>query len=180
MKLAEHYLADVQERMRGVKKLGDGALAQLPEADWHTVLAPEGNSAAVIVQHLSGNMHSRWGQLRHGFQAQAEGESTGRNRDAEFEEGQRTPAELQQLWEKGWDVFFDALAHLEPDDLLRELTIRAETHTVLQAIQRQVAHYSGHVYQLILLVKTLRGPDWQTLSIARGGSAAYNTEKMGR
>lgn len=180
MNLAEHYLADVQERMRGVKALGDRALAQLPEADWHTVLSPEGNSAAVIIQHLAGNMYSRWGTLRLGFHAGAEGESAGRNRDAEFEEGQRTPAELCQLWEDGWHVFFDALTHLAPHDLTRELTIRGETHTVLQAIQRQVAHYSGHVYQLVFLVKTLRGADWQTLSIARGGSAAFNAEKMGR
>lgn len=79
-----------------------------------------------------------------------------------------------KLWDDGWQVFLDALDHLSPDDLTRPLTIRGETHTVLEAIQRQVAHYSGHVYQLILLVKTLRGPQWRTLSIARGGSAAYN------
>ena len=180
MTLAEHYLSDVRERMRGVKALGDGALAQLAEADWHTVLSAGGNSAAVIVQHLAGNMHSRWGALQHGFTAQTEGESAARNRDAEFEEGHRSPAELRQLWEDGWQVFFDALGSFVPDDLLRELTIRGETHTVLQAIQRQVAHYSGHVYQLVFLVKALRGADWQTLSIPRGGSAAFNAEKMGR
>lgn len=174
--LGAAYLADVRERMRGVKALGEGALAQLPEGGWHTPLAPEGNSAAVLVQHLAGNMHSRWGALRSGFTAGAEGEARTRDRDAEFLEGSRSPAELRALWEEGWAVFLDALDRLTPGDLLRELTIRGEAHTVLAAIQRQVAHYSGHVYQLVLLVKTLRGQGWQTLSIPRGGSAAFNAQ----
>lgn len=176
--LGAAYLADVRERMRGVKALGEGALAQLPDQlpgrGWHTPLAPEGNSAAVLVQHLAGNMHSRWGALRSGFTAGAEGEAGTRDRDAEFLEGSRSPAELRALWEEGWAVFLDALEHLTPGDLLRELTIRGEVHTVLAAIQRQVAHYSGHVHQLVLLVKTLRGEGWQTLSIPRSGSAAFN------
>lgn len=176
--LAEHYLSDVRERMRGVKSLGDGALAQLPAANWHAVLSPGGNSAAVLIQHLSGNMHSRWGALAGGYAAGAEGESAGRNRDAEFAETDEDAAALRQRWESGWQVFFAALDALQPGDLLRELTIRGETHTVLQAIQRQVAHYSGHVYQLVLLVKTLRGAGWQTLSIPRGGSAAYNVTML--
>lgn len=178
MSLAEHYLQDVQQRMQGVKHLGEGALAQLRGDEWHRALSGDGNSAAVLIQHLSGNMHSRWGALQHGFRPGAEGETPGRNRDAEFEEGQQPPAQLKQQWEDGWTVFLNALNHLNPDDLSANLTIRGETHTVLQAIQRQVMHYSGHVYQLIFLVKTLRGPDWQTLSIARGGSAAFNAQKM--
>lgn len=89
-------------------------------------------------------------------------------------EGQEAPAELRARWEDGWAVFLDALDALTPTDLTRELTIRGEAHSVLAAVQRQVAPYSGHVYQLILLVRTLRGQEWQTLSIARGGSAAYN------
>lgn len=177
--LAAHYLTDVRERMRGVKRLGDGALAQLPEGGWHTPLGPDGNSAAVLVQHLSGNMHSRWGALRQGYRTGAEGETAARNRDAEFEDAGRTEAELRVHWEAGWAVFLAALDHLEPDDLTRNLTIRGETHTVVQAVQRQMAHYSGHVYQLVLLAKTLRGTDWQTLSIPRGGSAAFNAERMG-
>ncbi|WP_415786852.1 DUF1572 family protein [Deinococcus saxicola] len=172
--MAELYLSDVRRRMRGVKALGDGALAQLREDEWHTPLAPDGNSAAVLVQHLAGNMHSRWGTLRDGYSAGTEGESAVRNRDAEFEEGTQDGAALLKRWQGGWKIFLDALDHLNPEDLTRPLTIRGEVHTVLEAVQRQVVHYSGHVYQLILLVKTLRGPAWQTLSIARGGSAAYN------
>ncbi|MDV6375211.1 DUF1572 family protein [Deinococcus arenicola] len=173
--VAELYLSDVRGRMRGVKVLGDGALAQLGATDWHTPLASGGNSAAVLVQHLAGNMHSRWAGLRGGYSAGTEGESAVRNRDAEFEEGELNGATLLRRWEEGWQVFLDALDHLTPGDLTRPLTIRGEVHTVLEAVQRQVAHYSGHVYQLILLVKTLRGPAWQTLSIPRGGSAAYNS-----
>lgn len=172
--VAELYLSDVRARMRGVKALGEGALSQLRAEEWHIPLESEGNSAAVLVTHLAGNMHSRWGALRGGYAPGAEGETPGRDRDAEFMEGQEMPAELHARWEEGWAVFLDALDALTPTDLTRELTIRGEAHSVLAAVQRQVAHYSGHVYQLILLVRTLRGQEWQTLSIARGGSAAYN------
>ena len=179
-RVADLYLSDVRARMRGVRALGDGALAQLQASEWHTPLAPDGNSAGVLVQHLAGNMHSRWGALRGGYSAGAEGESAGRNRDAEFEGGTLDGAALLERWQGGWQVFLDALDHLTPDDLTRPLTIRGEVHTVLEAVQRQVAHYSGHVYQLIFLVKTLRGAAWQTLSIARGESAAYNAAMFSR
>ena len=177
MNLGELYLEDVRGRMRGVRVLGEGALAQLPEDDWHTVLSADGNSVAILVQHLSGNMHSRWGELRRGYRQGLDGESATRNRDAEFEDRHLSAAELTDLWNTGWTIFLDALKHFTPDDLERTLTIRGETHTVLEAVQRQVAHYSGHVYQLVFLARTLRGADWQTLSIARGDSAAFN-EKM--
>jgi len=178
--VAHFYLVDVRTRMRGLKKLGEGALEQLAGADWHTVLSPGGNSAAVLVQHLSGNMHSRWAGLRDGYTAGLDGETADRNRDAEFEDNQSSAAELQAVWEAGWAVFLDALDHLSPADLTRTLSIRGETHTVLAAVQRQVMHYSGHVYQLVLLVKTLRGDDWQTLSIGRDGSAAFNAAMQRR
>ncbi|GGR12567.1 DUF1572 family protein [Deinococcus ruber] len=172
--LGELYLSDLRTRLRGVKALGEGALKQLHEPEWHAVLSAGGNSAAVTVQHLSGNMHSRWGALQHGYRAGQDGEQATRNRDAEFEEGQQTGAQLWAIWEAGWTVFLEALDALTSADLTRTLRIRGETHTVLEALQRQVAHYSGHVYQLVFLVKTLRGPDWHTLSIARGQSAAFN------
>ena len=180
MTLEELYLTDVRERMLGVKALGDRALTQLHPEDWHRVLSPGGNSAAVLVQHLAGNMESRWAALRGGYHGGVEGEAAGRNRDAEFEEGGASGAELLARWEEGWGTFLAALDALTPDDLTRTLTIRHETHTVLAALQRQVAHYSGHVYQLVFLVKTLRGEDWQTLSVPRGGSAAFNAQMRGR
>ena len=174
--LGQLYLTDLRTRMRGVKALGEGALSQLGEGDWHAVLSDGGNSAAVTVQHLSGNMHSRWGGLQHGYREGVDGEGAGRNRDAEFEETGLSAEAVWAVWNAGWTVFLDALEALTPADLTRTLTIRGETHTVLEALQRQVAHYSGHVYQLIFLVKTLRGADWQTLSIARGQSAAFNEQ----
>jgi len=174
--LGQLYLADVRTRLRGVKVLGEGALAQLREGEGGVVLSPGGNSAGVLVQHLAGNMRSRWGGLRSGYAEGAEGEAGTRDRDAEFGERRLDLGELHAEWEDGWAVFLDALEHLTPADLTRTLSIRGEPHTVLAAIQRQVAHYSGHVYQLVFLVKTLRGEDWQTLSIPRGGSAAYNAQ----
>lgn len=157
MDLADLYLTDVRERMRGVKALGEGALAQLREDEVGAVLSPGGNSAGVLVRHLAGNMRSRWGGLRSGFAEGMEGETGTRDRDAEFEERELSLAELWAEWENGWTVFLGALDHLTPGDLTRTLTIRGESHSVLSAIQRQVAHYSGHVYQLVFLVKTLRG-----------------------
>lgn len=178
--LGELYLADVRDRMRGVKGLGDRALAQLPPDDWHRPLSPGGNSAAVLIQHLAGNMQSRWGGLREGYREGVDGEAAGRDRDAEFREGEQPAGALLDLWEEGWAVFLAALDALTPADLPRTLTIRHETHSVLAAIQRQVAHYSGHVYQLIFLVKALRGEAWETLSVPRGGSAAFNAQMWQR
>ncbi len=114
--------------------------------------------------------------MQRGYQSGQDGESAGRNRDAEFEEGNLSAEQLWAIWNAGWTVFLDALDALAPANLMQTLTIRGEAHTVLEALQRQVAHYSGHVYQLIFLVKTLRGADWQTLSIARGQSAAFNEQ----
>ena len=168
------YLTEVRERLRGTKQLGDRALAQLPEDGWHAVLSPDGNSAAVIVQHLAGNLRSRWGGLQHGYREGVEGETPGRDRDAEFEDAGLTPADLLARWDDGWQVFFGAVDHLRPEDLTRALTIRGEAHTVLGAVERAALHASGHVFQLVFLVKTLRGADFQTLSIPRGGSGAYN------
>ena len=95
------YLMDVRARMRGVKALGEGALSQLGEGDWHAVLSDGGNGAAVIVQHLSGNMRSRWSWLQHGYHEGQDGESAGRNRDAEFEDGQLSAEELWAIWNAG-------------------------------------------------------------------------------
>lgn len=178
--LAELYLTDARQRLRGLKTLGEGALAQLRNDEWHAPLAPDGNSPAVLIRHLSGNMHARWGALAGGYREGAEGEPAGRNRDEEFGETTHSPADLMGTWEAGWAVFLGALDHLTPEDLTRSMTIRGETHTVLEAVQRQVMHYSGHVYQLVLLARTRRGADWQTLSIARGGSAAYNASRFSR
>ena len=141
---------------------------------WHAVLGEGENSVAVIVQHLSGNMHSRWSNF-----LTADGESGSRNRDAEFEDASLTQGQLWARWDAGWAVFQGALDQLQPQDLTRTLSIRGEVHTVLAAIQRQLSHYSGHVYQIVSLARHWTGADWQTLSIARGQSAEFNRLKMG-
>ncbi|WP_407538986.1 DUF1572 family protein [Deinococcus radiomollis] len=163
------YLKDALGRMQGVRELGEGAMRQLRLEHWHAALAEGENSVAVLVQHLSGNMHSRWGTF-----LEADGESGSRNRDAEFEDAGLTPDELWQHWNAGWEVFLGVLARLRPADLTRTLTIRGEVHTVLEAIQRQIAHYSGHVYQIVFLARHWLGADWETLSIARGQSGEFN------
>lgn len=169
------FLSETLDRLRGVKQLGEGALRQLDPAQWHLALGPNGNSAAVLVQHLSGNMRSRWT----GF-PKADGEAATRDRDAEFEDAHHSTEVLWAQWEAGWAACLDALVRLAPGDLTREVRIRGEAHSVLGAIQRQLAHSSGHVYQIVMLARHLRGPAWQTLSIARGGSAAFNAEMWQR
>lgn len=177
---AQHYLADTREMMQGIKRLGERALVQLAENEWHRVISIDGNSAAVLVQHLAGNMYSRWEGLQAGYVAGVEGETPHRNRDSEFEEGKHSSAELMERWEAGWKVFLDALDQLKPADLGQTMTIRAAEHTILEAIQRQVAHYSGHVYQLVFLVKTIRGSEWENLSVPRGESEVFNVRMMGK
>lgn len=172
------YLQDVLDRMRGVRALGEGALRQLSPEHWHAALGRDENSVAVLVQHLSGNMHSRWGHSLQEDGLQEDGEAGSRDRDAEFEDAGLSPEELWNRWNTGWSVFLGALGNLNPEDLNRTLTIRNEVHTVLAAVQRQLCHYSGHVYQIVLLARHWAGPEWQSLSIARGGSAEFN-RKMG-
>ena len=170
------YLSEIRQRMRLSKELGDRALAQLPPDSWHKTLAPEGNSAAVLVQHVAGNLRWRWGGLRGGYLPGVEAEPAERRRDTEFEDTARPADELLAGWEEGWQIFLDALDHLTPADLARPLTIRGEPYTVLAAVERGALHIHGHMFQLVLLVKTLRGADFETLSILRGGSDAYNAE----
>lgn len=174
--LGQLYLDDLRERSAQTRRLGEQALAQLEPEDWHRVYMPGDNSAAVLVQHLAGNMQSRWGLLRSGYRPGVDGEAPGRDRDAEFVDQGLSPAQLWERWDTAWATFEAALAALEPQDLTRSLAIRSEPHTVLGALQRQAIHNSGHVYQLVMLTKSLQGSDWQTASIPRGGSQAHNRE----
>lgn len=166
MSFGEGYLADVRGRFLSLKGLADTALQQA-DADFFTVLGQEDNSLAVIVKHLSGNMISRWGNLK------GDGESQTRNRDAEFVIHESRD-ELMAAWKRGWETLFRALDAQTPDSLLDTVTIRGEAHTVLAAINRQLSHYAYHVGQIVFLAKHFRGEAWKTLSIPRGGSAAFN------
>ncbi|GHG05760.1 hypothetical protein GCM10017783_17950 [Deinococcus piscis] len=178
--LGQLYLDDARERSAQTRRLGEKALAQLEPGDWHRVHTAGDNSVAVLVQHLAGNMQSRWGLFRAGYRPGVDGESPDRNRDSEFVDQDLDPAQLRELWDRAWTIFEEALAALRPQDLSGQLTIRGEPHTVLGALQRQLLHNSGHVYQLVMLAKSLRGSEWQTASIPRGGSQAHNHDLASR
>jgi len=169
--LAAHYLDEARRQLRGHKRMGEGAMSQLQDQDFFVTLDPEGNSVAILVKHLAGNMRSRFT----GFLT-SDGEKPDRFRDREFEvTAATTRAEVMNWWEEGWACVFAAIAALGPEDVMRVVTIRGEPHTVLQAINRQIAHYAQHIGQIVFLAKHLRSKEWKTLSIPRGKSEEYKT-----
>ena len=174
--VGEALLASFRHNFRAYKFLADRALAQLSDAEWLHQPAPSSNSAAVIVQHLVGNLRSRFTDF-----LTTDGEKATRQRDAEFEEPVSVAAvsALKQAWEVAWRILFDLLDALQPADLLRIVPIRGETHTVLAALQRQVVHYASHVGQLVQLAKIIRGNEFKSLSIPRGQSQQFNQQMGG-
>jgi hypothetical protein len=164
-----HYIEEARRQMRGHKRLAEGAMAQLKDEELFITLDPESNSIAVIVKHMAGNMRSRFTDF-----LTTDGEKPDRYRDREFELSPTTTRpELMKLWEEGWTSVFAAIQALKPDDIMRTVTIRAEPHTVLQAINRQIAHYAYHTGQIVFLAKHIRSGGWKTLSIPRGQSESY-------
>ncbi len=163
-----HALDTVRRTFDSYRTLGAKAIEQLRDGEWNRALDPESNSVAVIVKHMWGNMRSRWTDF-----LTSDGEKPWRERDAEFEAGDVTREQLMAWWNDGWAALFAALDALGPDDLLRTVTIRSQPLTVTEALLRQVAHYSYHVGQIVLLAKHARSSEWQTLSIARNASRAY-------
>ncbi len=163
------YLQDAREVFRYYKKLGERAMAQVEDADLFASLDQEANSIAIIVKHMVGNMRSRWTDF-----LTTDGEKPNRNRDGEFEEPSATREALLQEWENGWSCLFHALDELTDDDLARKVTIRGEAHSVMQAINRQLAHYPHHVGQIVLLAKHFACDKWRSLSVPRNRSAEYN------
>jgi hypothetical protein len=153
---------------RKVKTLADAAIAQLDDAQLHARLDAEANSVAMLMQHLAGNMQSRWTDF-----LTSDGEKPWRRRDQEFETPTVDREGLLTTWEAGWATLFAALDGLSDADLDRRVAVRGESQTVLAAIARQLAHYAGHGHQIVLLGKHLRGPGWRVLSIPRGQSQAY-------
>lgn len=164
------YLDEAFRSLRGIKRQADSAMQQLGDEQFFAVLDAECNSAAILVKHMAGNMRSRFTDF-----LTTDGEKPDRNRDQEFiVSPDASRAEIMQTWERHWQLVLDTVKGLGPSDLGREITIRHEPHTVLQAINRQVAHYALHTGQIILLAKHLKGADWKTLSIARGQSNQVN------
>jgi Protein of unknown function (DUF1572) len=170
--LAEHYIENATAEFRGLKRLADKAAAQVSDEEFFRAIDPESNSVALIMKHLAGNMRSRWTDF-----LTSDGEKPDRRRDSEFLiEGEDRPA-IEEKWEAGWQALFDALAQLEPEDLMRHVQIRREPHTVVEAVNRQLTHYGEHVGQIIFLAKHLKSADWKSLSIPRGMSEAFNRKQ---
>src|SRR5580658_644055 len=165
------YLADSIDLFRFYKKLAERAMAQVDDEHLFTVLHGEMNSIAVVVKHMAGNMRSRWT----GFLT-SDGEKPDRNRDSEFTDPPATREALLATWEAGWQCLFSALEPLSEEDLERIVTIRGEAHSVMQAINRQVAHYSYHVGQIVMLAKHFAQDRWQSPSVAKNKSAEFNRQ----
>jgi len=167
--VAEHYLDEAQRQLRGHKRMAESAMAQLTDDDFFVTLDPESNSVAILVNHIVGNMRSRFTNF-----LTSDGEKPDRFRDREFEiRPGTTRAEVMRWWEEGWAIVLGALEALQPEDVMRTVTIRGEPHTVLQAVNRQIAHYAQHLGQIVFLAKHLRSKEWKTLSIPRGKSEEF-------
>ena len=168
MSFGNEYLKVVQERFTSVKSLGEKTISQLSEDDIHWRFNEASNNVAVIVKHVSGNMLSRWTDF-----LTTDGEKANRNREQEFEDDILSKQELMTFWEKGWNALFDALNELSDQDLLKDIYIRGERHTVIDAIERQMAHYAYHIGQIVFIGKQLKGDAWESLSIPKGSSEEY-------
>ena len=168
--LAEEYLAEAIASFRAYKKLADKAIAQVTDEELFVKLDEESNSIAVVMKHLAGNMFSRWSDF-----LTSDGEKPDRNRDMEFViESNTTRDDVISYWERGWKCVFDAIEPLTPADFTRRVTIRGQEHTIVQAINRQLSHYSYHIGQIAFLAKHFRSSEWQSLSIPKNRSAAFN------
>lgn len=163
------YREDSLSLFHYYKKLAEGAMAQVTDAQLFEVLDEEMNSIAVMVKHMAGNMRSRWTDF-----LASDGEKPDRNRDTEFVDPPGSRAAVMQLWEEGWKTVFAALTPLSDEDLSRSVSIRGEPHSVMQAINRQIAHYAYHCGQIVFLAKHFQHQHWKSLSVPRGQSSAFN------
>jgi Protein of unknown function (DUF1572) len=169
LKLTTSYLEDSLTLYRYYKKLGERAMDQVTDEQLFATLDEEANSIAIIVKHMAGNMRSRWTNL-----LTTDGEKPDRNRDSEFVDPPLTRKALMDVWEDGWSHVFLALEPLSDADLGCTVTIRGEPHSVMQAVNRQIAHYAHHVGQIVLLAKHLAHDRWESLSVPRNRSAEFN------
>jgi len=171
MSVASEFLTSVIKRFKEYKLLGEKTFAQLNAEELLHQPNEASNSIAVIVQHLHGNMLSRWTNF-----LTEDGEKSWRQREAEFEVRSFTKEQLLQLWEEGWSVFLQALESLHEEDLLKTIAIRSQPLLVIDAINRQIAHYSYHVGQIVYVGRWLKNGEWQSLSIPKRATAAYNKQ----
>ncbi|MDM5326200.1 DUF1572 family protein [Neobacillus sp. CF12] len=162
MNIGREYLKTVTQRFTDAKITTEKAIEQLTERELFWSPNEESNSIAIIIKHMSGNMVSRWTDF-----FTSDGEKPYRNRDDEFVEDSKTKEQVMELWELGWNTFFTALKDIDEEHLLKTITIRNEPHSVIEAIERQMYHYSYHVGQIIYIAKNLKSSDWKSLTIPR-------------
>ncbi|MBL4707021.1 MAG: DUF1572 family protein [Flavobacteriales bacterium] len=166
-------LEGIRKQWYYYKMLGDKTFEQLTEEQLLWQFNSDSNSIAIIVKHLWGNMLSRWTDF-----LTSDGEKTWRDREAEFASDISSKQELQDKWEEGWACLFHAINSLTEEDLSKEIFIRNQGHTVVEAINRQLAHYAYHIGQIVFIGKMLQGKEWISLSIPKGKSADFNQEKF--
>ena len=173
--MVSNYLSSVLKQFRYYKLLGEKAFAQLDDEQIFHRFDPEANSIAIIVGHLSGNMLSRWTDFLN-----SDGEKEWRHRDQEFEPIIEAREQLLEHWEEGWACLFEAIDSINDDNFNKPVYIRDQGHSIIEAIDRQLAHYAYHIGQIVLLGRFAKGNGWQSLSIPKGGSSQYNAEKFSK
>src|SRR5205807_1749573 len=169
LKFTTSYVEDSLTLFRYYKKLAEHAMEQVTDEQLFAVLDGEANSIAVVVKHMAGNMRSRWTDF-----LTSDGEKPDRNRDSEFVDPPKTREALMAAWHEGWNRVFGALEPLTDADMGRTVTIRGEAHSVMQAINRQIAHYAHHIGQIVFLAKHFAGTKWESLSVPKNRSAEFN------
>jgi len=175
MEANESYLESVKKQFLYYKMLGEKAMDQLEAEQLFVPINENTNSIATIIKHISGNMLSRWTDF-----LTSDGEKEWRNRDAEFENDSESKEEILEVWNKGWKCFLDTLDSLQSEQLSDIIYIRNEGHTVVEAINRQLAHYPYHVGQIVFYAKQLKNSPWNSLSIPKNNSGNYNAEKFAK
>jgi len=167
--IIKNFHADAVESFRNCKKLAERAIEQISDAEFFATIDEESNSVAIVVKHIAGNLVSRWTDF-----LTTDGEKPDRNRDAEFEMTDNSRKELMEFWERGWKILFDNIVPLTLEDFSSVVTIRGQEHTVVEALNRQLTHYSYHVGQIVLLAKHFKPASWTSLSIPKNRSAEFN------
>ena len=170
---AENFLKSTTKQFEYYKMLGEKAMDQLNDEQLFDVPHEDGNSIAIIVNHLRGNMLSRWTDFR-----TSDGEKAWRERDAEFENAFKTRSDIDRAWNEGWNVLFEALNSVNKENFDTRVYIRNQGHSILEAVNRQLAHYAYHIGQMVLLARMFKGAEWQSLSIPRGESKTFNAQKF--
>ncbi len=173
--MRSNYLTSIQKQFEYYKALGDKTFAQMNEQELLWQYNDQSNSIAIMVNHLAGNMKSRWTNF-----LTTDGEKSWRNRDQEFDDVITSQEELLSQWEAGWACLFEAIASINEANFEDKIFIRNQSHSIVEAINRQLAHYAYHVGQIVFLAKMIKGKNWESLSIPKGKSKDFNAKKFAR